>query len=102
MDVLNILSVPQGTSRLSKDEHSGAMARLRSERERRAKMFPDYRRLREDLSRSLTLKARDRDTERSPTPERSGRPKRPPDGTSDPPPRPVARPLGRRCANVPR
>ncbi|KAJ8255620.1 hypothetical protein COCON_G00194840 [Conger conger] len=76
---LESLGVKEGMSRLSKDELGSAMAKLRSERERRAKMFPEYRRLREDLSRGLTLRARGRETGGSSTPEQSGRPKRPAD-----------------------
>ncbi|KAJ8350058.1 hypothetical protein SKAU_G00251880 [Synaphobranchus kaupii] len=76
---LESLGVKEGVSRLSKDEHGSVMAKVRSERERRAKMFPDYRRVREDLSHSLTLRARERDAESSSAPEQPGRPKRPPD-----------------------
>ncbi|XP_035249874.1 zinc finger protein Dzip1 isoform X1 [Anguilla anguilla] len=76
---LESLGVKEGVSRLTKDEHVAVLAKLRSERERRAKMFPEYRSLREDLSHSLTLRARERDRESSSAPEQPGPPRRSPD-----------------------
>ncbi|KAG7467000.1 hypothetical protein MATL_G00148600 [Megalops atlanticus] len=79
LEKLESLGVKPGASGLSKDEHSSIMAKVRSEREKRAKMFPDYRRLREDLSHSLTLRAKERTTESTLVPEQYSRPKHSPD-----------------------
>ncbi|XP_036396409.1 zinc finger protein Dzip1 isoform X2 [Megalops cyprinoides] len=79
LEKLESLGVKPGASGLSKDEHSDIMAKVRSEREKRAKMFPDYRRLREDLSHSLTLRAKERTTESTSVPEQYSRPKHSPD-----------------------
>ncbi|KAJ8389758.1 hypothetical protein AAFF_G00114640 [Aldrovandia affinis] len=75
------LGVKEGTSRLSKEEYGSTLAKVRSERDRRAKKFPDYRRVREDLSRNLTLWVRERDAGSSSAPEQPARSPDSPDAT---------------------
>ncbi|KAJ8252915.1 hypothetical protein GJAV_G00206980 [Gymnothorax javanicus] len=79
VEKLESLGIREGVNRLTKEEYSSAMAKLRSERDRRAKKFPDYGRLRDELSRTVTLKARERDAEGGSTPEQLSRAKRPSD-----------------------
>ncbi|XP_048835249.1 cilium assembly protein DZIP1 isoform X2 [Brienomyrus brachyistius] len=67
----------QPANRLSNGELKNALAKVSSEREKREGRFPECRKVREDLFRSLSLRVKDRETEGDSAPEFRARSKPP-------------------------